>query len=375
MDYINNKIDLLSLSKSELREIVKNKFNLEQFRADQIYSRMYSDKINKTNKNFDNFSDMSNISEKHKKIFEDAFYINKLTQSKKLVSSIKNDGTIKYLFELYDGNKIESVFMRYNHGNTVCLSTQVGCRMGCAFCASAIGGLNRNLLPSEMLLQIMTIEKDVGESISNIVLMGIGEPLDNFDNVIKFLELVNSKDGLNIGYRHISLSTCGLADKINQLKEINIPITLSVSLHAPNDEIRKKIMPVSNKWSVSELLKFCKDYADYTKRRISFEYILIDKLNDSADNAHELASKVKNILCHVNLIPINPTTKEIRVSEKNFRPSNPKNAGEFQRILENHGVNATFRRKCGADINASCGQLRKSSRDEESVESETLNND
>ncbi|MCL2773880.1 MAG: 23S rRNA (adenine(2503)-C(2))-methyltransferase RlmN [Oscillospiraceae bacterium] len=341
---MKNKIDILSLSKNELRDVIKNDFkdiNIETFRADQIYSWIY--------KNIGSFFDITNISERQKKIFDDYFYIGRLKAVKKLVSS---DGTIKYLFELHDGNKIESVFMRYNHGNTVCVSTQVGCRMGCAFCASAIGGISRNLLPSEMLLQVMTIEKDVGERISNIVLMGIGEPLDNFDNVLKFLGLVNSKDCLNIGYRHISLSTCGLVDKINKLKEINIPITLSVSLHAPNDMIRKKIMPVSNKWSIDELLKSCEDYANYTKRRISFEYTLIERLNDSVSDAYELASKIKNILCHVNLILIN------KVAERNFSPPSVNTAQTFQKVLENNGVNVTFRRKCGNDIDASCGQLR-----------------
>jgi len=296
------------------------------------------------------FAKMSNIPKIQQKIFDDNLYIGKLKILKKQISS---DGTIKYLFGLHDGNMIESVFMRYNHGNTVCISTQVGCRMGCKFCASAVGGLGRNLLPSEMLLQVMTAQKDTNERISNIVLMGIGEPLDNFDNVLKFLELVNSTDGLNIGYRHISVSTCGLVDKINQLKDINIPVTLSVSLHAPNDEIRKKIMPVSNKWGVDKLLKACREYADYTKRRISFEYTLINNLNDSIENARELAFKLKNILCHVNLILIN------EVADKNFSPPDIKKAKIFQKILENHGINATFRRKCGNDIDASCGQLRK----------------
>lgn len=343
MIYINNKIDILSLSKNELSEIIKNNLNAEQFRAVQIYSWIY--------KGAECFSDMSNISQKHKKIFDESLYIGRLKTAKKLTSS---DGTIKYLFELYDGNKIESVLMKYNHGNTVCVSTQVGCRMGCAFCASAFGGLTRNLYPSEMLLQIMAVEKDIGERISNVVLMGIGEPLNNFVNVVKFLELVNSADGLNIGYRHISLSTCGLVDKINELKKINIPITLSVSLHAPNDEIRKKIMPVTNKWSIDELIRSCNDYADYTKRRISFEYTLIDKLNSSAENARELVSKIKDMKCHVNLIMIN------KIPGKAFFPPNTQDACIFQKTLENNGINATFRRKCGGDIAASCGQLKKS---------------
>ena len=345
---INGKNDILSLSKTELKDLIKNKLNTESFRADQIYSWIY----NPTSKLMGeiDFRDMSNISKSHQKIFGDHLYIGKLEIIKKQISI---DGTVKYLFGLHDGNMIESVFMKYNHGNTICISTQVGCRMGCAFCASSAGGLSRNLLPSEMLLQIMTAQRDVGERISNVVLMGIGEPLDNFENVIKFLELVNGKDGLNIGYRHISLSTCGLADKINELKRINIPVTLSISLHAPNDEIRNKIMPVNNKWNVDKILKSCKEYAKFTKRRISFEYILIDKINVSEENAAELAYKVKNILCHVNLILINETP------EKNFSPPNIKTAQKFQKTLEDYGINATFRRKCGADIEAACGQLRK----------------
>ena len=339
---INGKTDALSLSKTELKDFIKNKLNLESFRADQIYSWIYE--------NATDFGAMSNISKNHQKILGENLYINRLEILKKQVSA---DGTVKYLFGLHDKNMIESVFMKYHHGNTVCISTQVGCRMGCAFCNSATGGLSRNLLPSEMLLQIMTVQKDMGERISNVVLMGIGEPLDNFGYVVKFLELVNSKDGLNIGYRHISVSTCGLVDKINKLKEINIPVTLSVSLHAPNDEIRNKIMPVNNKFNVGELLKSCREYADFTKRRISFEYILINGINDSEENAAELAAKIKNILCHVNLILIN------QVSGRGFSPPDGKKAKIFQQVLENRGINATFRRKCGDDIDAACGQLRK----------------
>ena len=343
----NNKIDLLSLSKEELRDIVKDKLNIEKYRADQIYSWMYK---------ADSFAAMSNISEKHKALFDEHFYIKKLTTEKKSVSS---DGTVKYLFDLGDGNKIESVLMRYKHGNSVCISTQAGCRMNCAFCASSIGGLVRNLTPAEMLLQIKQIEKDTGERVSNVVLMGIGEPLDNFDNVIKFLELANT--GLNIGLRHISLSSCGLVDKINRLKQKNMPITLSISLHAPNDEIRSKIMPINHKHSMAELLSACKDYVKHTRRRISFEYILIDGLNDSEENALELASRVKNMLAHVNLIPINIIYVNAKDQKNTFAPPNRKKAERFRQILERNGVNATFRRKCGDDVNASCGQLRLNS--------------
>jgi 23S rRNA (adenine2503-C2)-methyltransferase len=334
-------MDLLSLSLSELKEIVKDKLEIEPYRAEQIYSWMYK---------VSSFSEMSNISGKHKKLLSEHFYIKKLEISKK---SVSGDGTIKYLFDLGDGNKIESVFMKYHHGNTVCISVQVGCRMDCAFCASSIGGLVRNLTPAEMLLQVINIERDTGARVANIVLMGIGEPLDNFENVIKFIEFANV--GLNIGLRHISLSTCGLVDKINELKLKSLPITLSVSLHAPNDEIRGGIMPVNNKYKMDKLLQACKSYAKHTKRRISFEYILINNLNDSEQNARELASCVKNILCHVNLIPVN---RVYRQAEKEFAPPSRKKAGIFRQVLESCGINATFRRKCGDDVEASCGQLR-----------------
>jgi 23S rRNA (adenine2503-C2)-methyltransferase len=336
----NIKTDILSLSKAELRDLIKNKLNIAAFRADQIYSWIYN--------GASGFEQMSNISKAHRKIFGENLYIGRLEILKKQTSA---DGTVKYLFGLHDGNMIESVLMRYKHGNTVCISTQAGCKMGCVFCASAIGGLTRDLLPSEMLLQVMTVQKDMGERISNVVLMGIGEPLDNFDNTIKFLALLNSGDGLNIGYRHISVSTCGLTEKINKLKEINIPVTLSVSLHSPNDEIRSRLM--KNAGGVDNLLKACREYAEYTKRRISFEYILIDGINDSQENARELAAKIRNILCHVNLIAVNKTARG------GFGPPDDKKIKIFQKTLGDHGINATIRGKRGEDIDAACGQLRK----------------
>ena len=340
-----DKTDLLSLSKNELEEIITNKLGLEPYRAGQIYSWMYKVCA---------FEQMSNISKRHRELLENYFYIETLTIAKK---SISKDGTIKYLFELGDGNKIESVFMRYKHGNTVCISVQIGCRMGCVFCASAEGGLVRNLTPAEMLLQIINIERDTDERVSNIVLMGIGEPLDNFLNVIKFLELANS--GLGIGMRHISVSTCGLTDKINELGKKNLPLTLSVSLNAPNDEIRGRIMPVNNKHRIGELLRVCKNYAEHTHRRISFEYILIDGLNDSEQDARELASRIKDILCHVNLILVNRVYKQ----GETFLPPSRKKAEKFKQTLINCGINATFRRGCGGDVYASCGQLRKNNTD------------
>ncbi|MCL2813850.1 MAG: 23S rRNA (adenine(2503)-C(2))-methyltransferase RlmN [Oscillospiraceae bacterium] len=340
---MDNKTDILSLSRNELKELLETGFAMKGFRADQIYSWLYKPGEQS------GFAKMSDIPKAHQKILEDNFHIGKLNMIKKRISA---DGTVKYLFALHDKEMIESVFMRYNHGNTVCISTQAGCRMGCVFCASGAGGFARNLLPSEMLLQVLAAGEDIKERISNVVLMGIGEPLDNFENVVKFLELANCKKGLNIGYRHISLSTCGLVDKISKLGEINIPITLSVSLHASDDETRKKIMPAAAKWKIDDLLQACREYANATKRRISFEYALMDKINDSKEDARKLALKIKNILCHVNLIPVN------EVYGKEFKPPSGGKAKIFQKTLEDHGINATFRRKCGKDIDASCGQLK-----------------
>ena len=277
----------------------------------------------------------------------------------KLVSKI--DGTIKYLFRLHDGSCIESVLMKYKHGNTLCISSQVGCYMGCKFCASTIGGKVRDLLPSELLGQIISAERDSGERVSNIVMMGIGEPLDNFDNVIKFLRLVNHPDGLNIGYRHISLSTCGVVPGIYRLAEVDIPITLSISLHASNDEKRTEIMPVNKKWKIAELLSACVDYYKVTGRRISFEYTLISGKNDTEADARELALLLKGAFrgtgapIHVNLIRVN------EVKETGFKKGSTESVNAFAKTLEGYGVVATVRRKLGSDVNAACGQLRRSS--------------
>ena len=280
---------------------------------------------------------------------------------RKLVSRL--DGTVKYLFRLRDGNCVESVVMRYEHGNTICISSQVGCRMGCRFCASTIGGRVRDLTPDELIGQVIAAEKDLSERISNIVMMGIGEPLDNYDNVLKFLRLVNREEGLNIGYRHISLSTCGICDKIRALAEENLPITLSISLHAPDDETRSEIMPINKKYGVDTLLQTCRDYYRKTNRRISFEYTLIAGKNDSEENARRLAKKLNRALrtreetmpIHVNLIPVN------EVEETEFVRSGKRAIARFAAVLEENGIRATVRRKLGADINASCGQLRRES--------------
>jgi len=278
----------------------------------------------------------------------------------KLVSKL--DGTVKYLFRLHDGECIESVFMRYKHGNTLCISSQVGCRMGCRFCASTIGGRVRNLLPSELLGQIIAANTDMGERVSNIVMMGIGEPLDNYDNVMKFLKLVNHKDGLNIGYRHISLSTCGVVSGILALAKEELPITLSISLHASTDEKRSAIMPINNKWKISELLDACVNYYLQTGRRISFEYTLISGKNDTEEDASELGKLLKSAFrasgapIHVNLIRVN------EVKETGFKAGSTESANRFAKALEGYGIVATVRRRLGSDVNAACGQLRRTSR-------------
>ncbi len=263
------------------------------------------------------------------------------------------DGTIKYLWKLRDGNCVESVLMQYHHGNSVCISSEVGCPMGCKFCASTLGGLVRRLSPSELLDQVLFSQKNSGLPISNIVLMGIGEPLDNFDNVMQFLELVNSPDGMNIGMRHISLSTCGLVDKIHLLAERKLQLTLSVSLHSPDDESRSKIMPVNRRWNVDTLLQACREYFEATGRRVSFEYTMIDGVSDSPQQAELLAKKLQGMAAHVNMIPLNA------VDETGLRCSSRQAIAEFQRILEKSGVTATVRRTLGSDIDASCGQLRR----------------
>lgn len=336
-------IDILSLYPNEIENLVES-LGEKKFRAVQIFSWLY--------KGVTDFSQMTNLSKPFIAKLKENAEIRKITIEKKLVSKI--DGTVKYLFGLDDGEKIESVFMRYKHGNTICISTQAGCRMGCSFCASTINGWRRNLTPSEMLLQIMKTEADTGEKISNIVLMGIGEPLDNYDNVIRFIRLVNNKDGLNIGMRHISLSTCGLVDKIDRLAQEDIPLTLSVSLHAADNDTRRSIMPVANKWTVEELIDACKRYIKKTGRRISFEYALIAGVNDSVRDAEKLGKMLSGMLCHVNLIPINPVVeKKYKKSEKNF-------VEVFTQTLEKYKINVTVRRKLGSDIGASCGQLRAS---------------
>lgn len=349
MEQASNKIDLLSLLPEEMEQYVLS-LGEPKYRAKQLFVPLHKG-IEPQN--------ITNVGKALKqKITESAVY-SLPTIRKKLVSAI--DGTVKYLFGLSDGNSVESVVMKYKHGNTICISSQVGCRMGCAFCASTIGGKVRDLTPSELLGQIIVAQNDTGERISNIVMMGIGEPLDNYDNVVKFLKLVGCEDGLNIGYRHISLSTCGLADKIDRLARENFPITLSISLHASDDQTRSSIMPVNKKWNIEKLLTACKNYYAVTGRRISFEYTLIAGKNDSREAAVALADLLNRHLrsrndtmpIHVNLIPVNPVT------ETGFSSSEKKTVEQFAATLEKKGVRATVRRRLGADINASCGQLRR----------------
>ncbi len=345
---MTEKTDLYSMLPDELEAYFVS-LGEPKFRAKQVFPRLASGNT---------IDELTNLSKSLRARLAEETLDTLPGVEEKLVSKI--DGTVKYLFRLYDGSCIESVFMRYEHGNTLCISSQVGCYMGCKFCASTIGGKVRDLYPSELIGQIIAAQKDSGERISNIVMMGIGEPLDNFDNVIKFLKLVNHPDGLNIGYRHISLSTCGVVPGIYKLAEVDIPITLSISLHASNDEKRTEIMPVNKKWKIRELMKACVDYYTVTGRRISFEYTLISGKNDTESDAKELATLLKNAFrgtgapIHVNLIRVN------EVKETGFKKGSDKSVFAFSKTLEGMGITATVRRRLGADVNAACGQLRRS---------------
>ncbi len=334
-----NKIDILSLSESELTEKIIE-IGEQKFRAKQIYSWLHDKKVA-------NFSEMSNLSAQLKEKLNDYFWINSLKIKKRLVSDL--DNTVKYLYELCDGERLETVVMEYKHGNSICISTQVGCKMQCKFCASTKAGFVRNLEPSEMLLQIYESEKDSGRKINHIVLMGIGEPLDNYDNVIKFLQLVSAKNDMSL--RHVSLSTCGLVDRIYDLAKLKLGVTLSISLHAPTDKLRSEIMPVNKRYSIDELMNACKYYFKETGRRISYEFALIDGVNDNRETADSLIKLLKGQNCHVNLIPVN------EIADGVFRRS--RSVERFKQMLIDGGLNATVRRTLGADISAACGQLRR----------------
>ena len=326
----------------ELTEFVTEN-GFPKFRAKQIYDWLY--------KNVTDFDNMRNIPADLKAFLKSNSYISVANIEKKLVS--RYDKTVKYLFSFNDGECVESVVMSYKHGYSICISTQVGCKMGCTFCATGKSGFSRSLEPSEMLGQIETAQRDLNIRISNIVLMGMGEPLDNFDNVVKFLRLVSSDNGLNIGMRHITLSTCGIVPKIYELAKLHLGITLSVSLHAPNDEIRQRTMPIARKYSIEELLKACSDYFKTTGRRVTFEYSMISGVNDSDENARELAKRLEGTQSHVNLIPVNT------VEGTGYLKSNIKRQQAFINILAAKNIGATVRRTLGSDINASCGQLKR----------------
>ena len=339
---MNNLTDIKSMTLDELTDFVTEN-GFPKFRAKQIYDWLY--------KNVTDFDDMRNISADLKTFLKSSCYISVANIEKKLVS--RYDKTVKYLFSFNDGECVESVVMSYKHGYSICISTQVGCKMGCTFCETGKSGFSRSLAPSEMLGQIETAQRDLNIRISNIVLMGMGEPLDNFDNVVKFLRLVSSDNGLNIGMRHITLSTCGIVPKIYELAKLHLGITLSVSLHAPNDEIRQRTMPIARKYSIEELLKACSDYFKTTGRRVTFEYSMISGVNDSDENARELAKRLEGTQSHVNLIPVNT------VEGTGYLKSNIKRQQAFIKILAAKNIGATVRRTLGSDINASCGQLKR----------------
>lgn len=337
------KKDIKSLSKSELNNDILS-LGLPRFRTKQIFEWLHKSGIG-------SFNEMTNISKELRGKLNDIYYISDLEIEQKYVSQI--DGTVKYLFRLSDGEFVESVIMKYKYGYTICVSSQVGCKMGCTFCASTLAGFKRNLNSGEIESQLHAAQRNLNIRISHIVMMGIGEPLDNFENVLKFIENVNDADGLNISMRNITISTCGIVPKIYELMEKNLQLTLTLSLHAPNDRIRSKTMPVNSKWGVDEVIRACRAYADKTGRRISFEYTLISGVNDTAECAFELSGKLKGILCHVNLIPVN------NVEERGNVRSSDEKIYKFSEILKRNGINATIRRTLGADINASCGQLRR----------------
>lgn len=337
------KQDIVSLLPEELGRQLAD-LGEPKYRASQVFQWL--------SRGVRDFDEMSDLPRGLREKLREQYHLYRPAVLSKQVS--RQDGTIKYLWELRDGNAVETVVMRYQHGNTVCISTQVGCRQGCAFCASTIGGLVRDLEPSEMLDEVLFSQLDSGLTISNIVLMGIGEPLDNFDNVMRFLELVNHPKGMHIGMRHISLSTCGLTEKFDALADRDLQLTLSVSLHAPDDETRSRLMPANRGRGVEQLIESCRAYFERTGRRISFEYAMIDGVNDTAEHARLLAERARAVGAHVNLIPLN------HVEERSqFAPSTAGHMKAFIRILEQQGVNVTVRRRLGGDVDASCGQLRR----------------
>lgn len=343
-----DKRDLKSMNFEQVK-VVMEELGEKAFRAKQIYEWMHTKLV-------DSFDEMTNLSKALRDKLSENFELTSLHVVDKRESA--KDGTCKFLFELSDNRVIESVLMKYKHGNSVCISSQVGCRMGCRFCASTLGGLERNLTPAEMLDQIYKIQKMSGERVSNVVLMGTGEPLDNYDNVLQFIQLLTDENGLNISQRNITVSTCGLVNRIRDLANEELQITLAISLHAPNDKIRKEIMPIANKYTINEIIDAVTFYYNKTGRRISFEYSLVEGVNDSEENAKELIHVVRGLNCHVNLIPVNP------IKERDFKQTQMQFVQNFKNILEKNRINVTIRREMGSDIDAACGQLRKSYMDE-----------
>lgn len=335
------KRDIMSLNFNEMVKFIES-MDEKSFRAGQLYEWIHKKLVN-------SFDNMTNIpKELRAKLAKDC-----TIDSTHIVEVQKSaDGTRKYLMQLFDDNTVESVLMKYKHGNSVCISTQAGCRMGCKFCASTVGGLNRNLNPSEMLGQIYNIQRAIGERVSNVILMGIGEPLDNYDNVVKFIKMLSDENGLNISQRNITLSTCGLVEKLIELVDEHLGITIAVSLHAPDDKLRKSIMPIANKYSIQDIIQACKYYIEKTGRRITFEYSLMEGINDSPECATKLAGLLNGLNCHVNLIPLNP------VKGRLGSRSDGSNIQRFKSILEKKHINVTIRREMGSDIDAACGQLR-----------------
>lgn len=337
-------IDIKSLNLEELK-VELGKLGEKEFRAKQIYEWMHV----KLARSFD---DMTNISKELRDKCKENFEFVSLEAVETLISSI--DGTRKYLFKLKDGHIVESVWMKYKHGNSVCISSQVGCRMGCRFCASTLDGLERNLTASEMLDQIYAISKSTGERVSNVVIMGAGEPMDNFGNLVKFIELLSDDKGLHISQRNITVSTCGIVPKIRELADLQLQVTLALSLHASTNEKRKELMPIANKYPLDEVLSACRYYFEKTGRRITFEYSLVGGVNDKKEDADQLVKLIRDVNCHVNLIPVNP------IKERSFVESNQKEIQEFKNKLEKNRINVTIRREMGRDINGACGQLRRS---------------
>lgn len=343
-----NKRDIKSYTLEELKTDFAIK-KLPAFRAGQVYQWMHEKLVC-------SFDEMTNLSRDLRKQLEEEYCLTVLNVAGVRISEV--DGTRKYLFGLADGNVIESVWMQYKHGNSVCISSQVGCRMGCRFCASTLEGLERNLTPSEMLEQIYRIQVLTGERVSNVVVMGSGEPMDNYDNLIRFIHLLTSEKGLNISQRNITVSTCGIVPEVKRLAKEGLQITLALSLHAPNDEVRKTLMPIANKYPLADVLDACQEYFEATGRRLTFEYSLVSGVNDNGDEARELAALLKGRQGHVNLIPVNP------IKERSYVQSDKQAIAAFKHILEKSGINVTVRREMGRDIGGACGQLRKSYIDE-----------